>query len=241
MTKAVAPSRPGNRFTPDGKHIREVLSYSRRGHRLTPTQDAAWSAYSEKWVIPDEAMAAEDFAITEWFGREAPLIVEIGCGVGEATAMLAAARRGVDVLGFEVWRPGVAAALGLLAEHGVDNVRLSGIDATWALSHRIAPASLRELWTFFPDPWPKTKHHKRRLVSREFASLAASRLESGGVWRLATDWGEYAERMVALLDAEPMLTGGQVERWADRPVTKFERKGISAGRDIVDLAYRRTT
>ena len=237
---SVSRSRPGQRFTPDGKHIREVLSYSRRGYRFTPTQDAAWSAYSEKWVIPDEAMAAEEFSMRDWFGRDAPLIVEIGCGVGEATAALAAGRPAYDVLAFEVWRPGVAATLGLLGELGVDNVRLCGIDAAWALTHRIEPASLSELWTFFPDPWPKTKHHKRRLVSTEFVSLAASRLMPGGVWRLATDWGEYADRMVALLDAEPSLTGGRVERWAERPVTKFERKGIAAGREIVDLAYQRS-
>lgn len=240
MDKTVAPSRPGQRFTPDGKHIREVLSYSRRGYRFTPSQEAAWSAYSEKWVIPDDAMAADDFTMSDWFGREAPLIVEIGCGVGEATAALAALRPAYDVLAFEVWRPGVAATLGLLGEQRVDNVRLSSIDAAWAFEHRIAPSALSEIWTFFPDPWPKTKHHKRRLISGDFVALAASRLASGGVWRLATDWGEYAERMASLLDAEPSLTGGRVDRWTDRPVTKFERKGITAGREIVDLAYRRT-
>jgi tRNA (guanine-N7-)-methyltransferase len=133
----------------------------------------------------------------------------------------------------------VAATLGLLGEHEVSNVRLSGIDAAWALENRIAPSSLRELWTFFPDPWPKTKHHKRRLISAEFATLAASRLAIGGVWRLATDWAEYADRMVAVLDEERSLTGGRVQRWVDRPVTKFERKGIASGRQAVDLAYRR--
>lgn len=240
ISEGVSRGRPGQRYTPDGKHIREVLSYSRRGYRFTPSQDAAWSAYAEKWVIPDDAMASGDFNRADWFGRQAPLIVEIGCGVGEATAALAATRPAYDVLAFEVWRPGVAATLGLLEEQEVGNVRLSSIDAAWALTHRIEPASLSELWTFFPDPWPKTKHHKRRLISAEFVSLAAARLVSGGVWRLATDWGEYAERMLALLDAEPTLTGGRVERWADRPVTKFERKGIAAGREIVDLAYRRS-
>lgn len=235
----VSQSRPGQRFTPDGKHLREVLSYSRRGYRFTPTQDAAWRAYAAKWVIPDEGMAAEGFALSEWFGREAPLIVEIGSGVGEATATLAAARPAYDVLAFEVWRPGIAATLALLAEQSAVNVRLSSIDAAWALERRIAPASLQELWTFFPDPWPKTKHHKRRLVSPPFARLAVSRLAPGGVWRLATDWPHYAEQMQAVLDAEPRLTGGRVPRWADRPITKFERKGIAAGREIVDLAYHR--
>ena len=232
-------SRPGQRFTPDGKHVREVLSYSRRGYRFTPTQEAAWVAYAERWVIPDEAMAAEDFNVSQWFGREAPLIVEIGSGVGEATAALAAERAAYDVLAFEVWRPGIAATLALLAEQSVENVRLSSIDASWALEKRIAPASLQELWTFFPDPWPKTKHHKRRLISADFAALAASRLAPGGVWRLATDWANYADQMDSVLGAEPRLSGGQVSRWADRPVTKFERKGVAAGREIANLTYRR--
>lgn len=235
----VSMSRPGQRFTPDGRHVREVLSYSRRGYRFTPTQEAAWSAYAKRWVIPDEAMAAEDFTLSEWFGREAPLIVEIGSGVGEATAVLAAQRPAYDVLAFEVWRPGIAATLALLAEQTTDNVRLSSIDASWALERRIAPASLQELWTFFPDPWPKTKHHKRRLISPAFVSLVVSRLAPGGVWRMATDWSDYAIQMAALMDAEARLTGGRVPRWADRPVTKFERKGVAAGREIVDLAYRR--
>lgn len=235
----VSISRPGQRFTPDGKHLREVLSYSRRGYRFTPTQEAAWSEYAERWVIPDEAMAADDFTLSEWFGREGSLIVEIGSGVGEATAVLAAERPAYDVLAFEVWRPGIAATLAILAERAVDNVRLSSIDASWALENRIAPASLQELWTFFPDPWPKTKHHKRRLISPAFASLAVSRLALGGVWRLATDWSNYADQMQTVLGAEPRLSGGSVHRWADRPVTKFERKGIAAGREIVDLTYRR--
>lgn len=233
------PARPGHRFTPDGKHVRAVLSYSRRGFRFTPSQQAAWTAYAEEWVIPDDAFAADDFAFEQWFGRAAPLIVEIGSGVGEATAALAAQRPQCNVLALEVWRPGIAATLGLLAEHDVSNVRLCGVDASWALEHQIPPGSLQELWTFFPDPWPKTKHHKRRLVSPEFASLAASRLAPGGNWRLATDWASYAEHMLLVLSREPKLAGGPVERWCDRPVTKFERKGIAAEREIVDLSYRR--
>ncbi len=98
-------------------------------------------------------------------------------------------------------------------------------------------AASQALWTFFPDPWPKTRHHKRRLVDASFVDLAASRLAPGATWRLATDWADYAEQMVRLLDAHPGLEGGVVERWTDRPVTRFERKGLEAGRDIVDLAY----
>jgi tRNA (guanine-N7-)-methyltransferase len=234
------PARPHLRFTEDGRRVREVLSYARRGSRFTPSQQESWDAYHEKWVIPDEAVDAPGFSLSDWFGREAPVIVEIGSGVGEATAVLAAQRPELDILAFEVWRPGVAHTLGLLADAHADNVRLISIDAAWALEHLFAPGSVEELWTFFPDPWPKKRHHKRRLVSSEFAALAASRLRPGGLWRLATDWEEYAGHMQATLGAHPDLDGGPTERWDDRPVTKFERKGIAAGRTIADLTYRRS-
>ena len=165
--------------------------------------------------------------------------MEIGPGVGEATGVLAAARPDHDVLALEVWRPGVAASLAEVAAAGADNVRFCSVDAAWVLDHLVAPGSLAGLWTFFPDPWPKKKHHKRRLVDAGFASLAASRLRPGAEWRLATDWEDYAQQMQAALDGEPGLTGGRVERWSERPVTKFERKGIEAGRPISDLAYVR--
>lgn len=219
--------------------MREVLSYSRRGSRFTPRQAEAWAAHQRDWVIPDEAVDRPDFAWSTWFGREAPMIVEIGSGVGEATAVLAAARPAYDVLALEVWWPGVADTLWRLAEAGASHVRLCGVDARWTLAHRIEPGSLHELWTFFPDPWPKTKHRKRRLVGADFAALAASRLAPGGVWRLATDRDGYAEQMRTVLDAEPGLEGGVVERWAERPVTRFERKGLDVGRTITDLSYRR--
>jgi tRNA (guanine-N7-)-methyltransferase len=103
----------------------------------------------------------------------------------------------------------------------------------------VVPDSLAALWTFFPDPWPKKRHHKRRLVNREFASLAASRLRPGAEWRLATDWADYAAQMQAALDAVPELEGGPVPRWDERPVTKFERKGRAVGRTITDLRYVR--
>jgi tRNA (guanine-N7-)-methyltransferase len=159
--------------------------------------------------------------------------------VGVATGVPAAARPAYDVLALEVWRPGVASALAHVAAAGATNVRFCSLDAVWALEHLVEPAGLAELWTFFPDPWPKSRHHKRRLVSARFAALVASRLAPGGRWRLATDWSDYAEQMVEVLDAEPGLAGGVTERWAERPVTKFERKGVAAGRSITDLCYER--
>ncbi|PVG84882.1 tRNA (guanine-N7)-methyltransferase [Nocardioides gansuensis] len=219
--------------------MREVLTYSRRGSRFTPRQAEAWETHHESWVIPDTAVDEPGFDLAEWFGREAPLVVEIGSGVGEATAVLAAARQEVNVLAFEVWRPGIADGLWRVAEAGADNVRFCSVDAVWSLEHLLGPGSITELWTFFPDPWHKKKHHKRRLVTRPNAELAASRLVEGGRWRLATDWADYAQQMVEVLDAVPSLEGGVVERWAERPVTRFERKGLAAGREITDLLYRR--
>ncbi len=239
MDDGVRPARPHHRMTDEGRRVREVLSYARRGSRFSAAQEASWSAHHESWVIPEDAVDDPDFDLATYFGRDAPLIVEIGSGVGEATASLAAARPECNVLAFEVWRPGVAETLERLELAGTTNVRLCEVDAVWSLEHLIAPASLAELWTFFPDPWHKVKHHKRRLVRPSFASLAASRLVPGGVWRLATDWSAYAEHMLEVLDAEPLLDGGVVERWADRPITKFERKGANAGRGSTDLAYRR--
>jgi tRNA (guanine-N7-)-methyltransferase len=238
--EGVRPARPHHRLTADGRRMREVLTYARRGSRFTPRQQEAWEAHHERWVIPDEAVDEQGFTWAAWFGREAPMIVEIGSGVGEATAALAPARASYDVLAFEVWRPGIADALWRVARTGASNVRFCAVDAVWSLEHLVEPGRLAELWTFFPDPWRKKKHHKRRLVSPAFAALAASRLAAGALWRLATDWDDYAEQMVEVLDAEPLLAGGVVPRWPERPVTKFERKGLAAGRSITDLSYART-
>ncbi|MDE0776273.1 MAG: tRNA (guanosine(46)-N7)-methyltransferase TrmB [Nocardioides sp.] len=234
-----APARPHQKVTEDGRRLREVLTYSRRGSRFTPRQARAWEAHHDAWVIPDEAVDAPGFAFAEVFAREAPLIVEIGSGVGEATAALAAARPECNILALEVWRPGVAETLHRLAEAGVGNVRLCSVDAVWTAEHLLPAGSLAELWTFFPDPWHKARHHKRRLVTPANATLLAGLLRPGGVWRLATDWAEYADVMLEVLDAEPTLSGGRVERWADRPVTRFERRGLAAGREPIDLRYVR--
>ncbi len=121
------------------------------------------------------------------------------------------------MLAFEVWRPGVAGALWRLEEAGVDNVRLISVDAVWSMRHLFEPGSIAELWTFFPDPWPKTRHHKRRLVQPAFVHDAATALSDAGVWRLATDWAEYADSMRAVLDDEPLLDGGVTDRWAGAP------------------------
>ena len=235
----VRPARPHTGRTPEGRRIREVVTYSRRGSRLGPRQEQAWAAHRDEWWIPDDAVDDPGFDLSRWFGRRAPLIVEIGSGVGEATVALAATRPGCDVLGIEVWHPGVADTFHRMERAGVANVRMISVDAVWSMRHLLAPESVSELWTFFPDPWRKQRHQRRRLVREDFAALAATRLVPGGWWRLATDWPAYGEQMAAVLDAEPLLSGGVVGRWPDRPMTRFERRGREAGRSVTDLAYQR--
>lgn len=239
VNEPVRPARPHHRLTNDGRRVREVLTYARRGSRLSARQQQAWDTWSERYWIPDETVDQPGFAFADQFADDQPLIIEIGCGIGEATAALAAQRPAYNVLGFEVWQPGVAECVGRFGDLGLDNVRVCSIDAVWCLEHLITDGQLAELWTFFPDPWHKKRHHKRRLVTPEFARLAAGRLAAGGTWRLATDWADYAEQAIEVLDAEPLLEGGVVERWADRPSTRFERRGLNEEREITDLAYRR--
>ncbi|QIK67568.1 tRNA (guanosine(46)-N7)-methyltransferase TrmB [Nocardioides sp. HDW12B] len=233
------PARPGAGVTEDGRPLQVVTSYARRGSRLNGPQQKAWDAAADRWVLPTDAVAHETWNQRRWFGREAPLVVEVGSGDGESVAALAATRPEQDVLAVEVWRPGVAGTLRRLLAADVPNVRLVMLDATWLLEHRLPPGSLAEVWTFFPDPWPKKRHHKRRLVGPRFAGVVASRLRAGGLWRLATDWPDYADHAEQTLATVPELVGGRTERWAERPVTRFERRGLDAGRPPVDLTYRR--
>ena len=239
MGERSRPARPHARFTDDGRRVREVVSYSRRGSRFSEREQAAWDRRADTWVIPDETVDDPGFDLSAWFGRSAPLVVEIGSGVGESLVALAGTRPSYDMLAFEVWRPGVAGALWRLEAAGVDNVRLLSVDAVWSMRHLFAPGSITELWTFFPDPWPKKRHHKRRLVQPDFVRDAATALVEGGAWRLATDWSEYADAMRAVLDQEPLLSGGVTERWEERPLTRFERRGLDEGRTVTDLTYRR--
>lgn len=237
--RPVSAARPDAGLTEDGRPLRVLTSYSRRGSRLTPKQQAAWERRADQWLIPTDAVAVPGFALAEHFGRTAPLIVEIGCGIGEATAALAAARPETNVLAFEVWRPGVAQTFRHLEEHGAHNVRLLSLDAVWSLEHLLGPGSIDELWTFFPDPWPKKRHHRRRLISAAFADLVGTRIRPGGRWRLATDWPDYAEQIATVLSGRAPFEGGTCSRWQERPVTRFERRGIAEGREIWDFSYRR--
>lgn len=228
---------------------RDVVSYVRRSARMNPSQQRAWDAYHDQWVLEvpagERATSVAAHAQVDWtaaFGREAPLIVEIGSGIGHAITAGAHANPESNLVAFEVFTPAVASTLGRLARHDVSTVRVVVADGAQALTTVFEPASITELWTFFPDPWHKARHHKRRLVSADFAEVVASRLVSGGVWRLATDWPGYAEAMREVLDAEPGLHNvhdGWAPRFASRPVTKYEQRGLDAGRTIYDLAYVR--
>lgn len=239
----VRPARPHTGFTEGGRRLAQVLTYTKRGNQLTDRQVEAWQTHSAAWWIPDEAADALEFEVDRWFGRSAPLVIEIGSGIGESTAALAARRPDHNVLAFEVWRPGVAQTFQRLEKAGVTNVRMMSIDAVWSMEHLFASDSVDEVWTFFPDPWPKHRHHQRRLVTPAFARVVASRLAPGALWRLATDWPAYAGQMAAVLAGEELLEDvhdGPAPRWDDRPVTRFERRGLRAGHPITDFTFRRS-
>ncbi len=213
---------------------------------MNPSQQKAWDGLREQWVLDLPAAervtsVAPGTAIDPGtvFGRPGPLLVEIGSGNGDVVAAVAQTRPEANLLAFEVFEPAVASTLSKLQRAGVTNVRLAVADGAQALP-ALPDGSVTELWTFFPDPWHKARHHKRRLVNPEFAATVADKLVPGGTWRLATDWAEYADHVREVLAGEPRLTGpGEVPRWEARPVTRYEARGLAAGRGIVDLAYHR--
>jgi tRNA (guanine-N7-)-methyltransferase len=213
---------------------RAVTSYVHHRARLTDGQRAAWDRW---WPTRGHEVADPDYDPPAWFGRAAPLILEIGSGMGESTAALAAAEPDVDHLAVEVFEPGIAALLMRAAE--LTNLVVLRGDAVALLSEKVPEASLTGIRIFFPDPWPKRRHHKRRLVQPEFVALAATRLRPGGTLHMATDWADYADQMRAVADAEPLLDGGETPRPPWRPVTKFEARARVEGRDVADLVYRR--
>jgi tRNA (guanine-N7-)-methyltransferase len=221
---------------------RPIRSYVLRAGRLTDGQQRALDDLYPRFGIT-EGDAALDWAAL--FGRAAPQVLEIGFGNGESTWRMAQAEPEKNIVALEVHPPGVGRLLHCLAEQGVDNVRVAMTDAVPFLQQRIETGSLDGLRIYFPDPWPKKRHHKRRLVQAEFAALAAQRLAPGGLLHLATDWQAYAEHMLEVLSAQPLLrncspTGGWCARPAWRPETKYERRGERLGQPSRDLLFERT-
>lgn len=234
----------------DHRVRREVVSFVRRSNRMRPNQRRAWDIYRDRFVLDVPRLEtstsihpAAQVDLAEVFGRDAELIVEIGPGAGESLIPMAEALPQCNVLAFEVYRPAIARMLGYLVRQNLDNVRIVEADAAAGLERLLPPRSTDAIWMFFPDPWPKPRHHKRRLLTPAFATLAASRMEPGAMWRLATDSADYASWMRDVLDNHACLVsehpGGWAPRWEARPITQFEQRALDAGRQIFDLAYRR--
>jgi tRNA (guanine-N7-)-methyltransferase len=226
------------------------VSFVRRSARMRPQQRRAWDHHHDRFVLPvpreETSTSIAPGAILDLeavYGREAPLIVEIGPGMGDSLIPMAQARPDADILAFEVYQPAIARMLAQLAANDVRNVRIVQADAVAGLRHLVPPAGVGELWMFFPDPWHKARHRKRRLLTADFVDLVASRMRAGGIWRLATDWQDYAGQMREVIDRHPAFAnehpGGWAPRWEARPLTRFERRGLDAGRQVFDLAYRR--
>lgn len=252
------PPTPGSQAW-HGTYRAQPVSFVRRGSRLQGRRQKAWEDHADSYVI-DVPRHVADTSVHPAFtldaesvyGRKAPLIVEIGSGLGEAVVHAAAENPDTDFLAVEVYLPGLAQTLLKVASRGLTNVRVVQANAPEVLATMIPPASLAEVWVFFPDPWHKAKHEKRRLVTPAFAAQVAAALQPGGIWRLATDWEHYALQMREVADASPSFInlypdGGAEEtagagwapRFAGRILTSFENKAHQAGRTIHDLAYRK--
>jgi tRNA (guanine-N7-)-methyltransferase len=221
---------------------RAIRSFVVRAGRMTTAQERAWR---ELWPRFGIETGSEPLDLVTLFGREVPRILEIGFGNGESLVTLAQAHPDRDYLGVEVHRPGVGHLMLRAEELSLTNLRAICRDAVEVLQQCIVPGTLDEVLLYFPDPWPKKRHHKRRIVQPAFVALVASRLRPGGVLRMATDWQPYAEHMLEVAAGCDALrnvaaTGDYVPRPDSRPVTRFERRGQRLGHGVWDLAFSRT-
>ncbi|HKK23658.1 MAG TPA: tRNA (guanosine(46)-N7)-methyltransferase TrmB [Pseudohaliea sp.] len=228
-------------MTETPREQRPIRSFVLRHGRMTTAQRRAYAAGWERFGVD---FTGRPLAFDALFGRPGPRVLEIGFGMGHSLAEMAAAAPDRNFLGIEVHRPGVGKLLHLVQEQGLTNVRVLCHDAVEVLGDGIAPGSLDTLQIFFPDPWHKKRHHKRRLIQPAFVALAASRLRPGGLLHLATDWENYAEQMLEVLSACPALEntvagGGYAPRPGSRPLTKFEQRGERLGHGVRDLVFQR--
>jgi tRNA (guanine-N7-)-methyltransferase len=218
---------------------RRIRSFVTRAGRLSTAQAKAIDTLGPQFCIP---YVKEPFNFDQAFGRAAPMILEIGFGMGDTTAKIAAGMPERNFIGVEVHTPGVGSLLKLIGEQGLTNLRLIQHDAVEVITNMLAPESLAGVHVFFPDPWHKARHNKRRLIQGPFVSLLASRIAPGGYLHCATDWQEYAEQMLEVLGAEPTLENtadGYAQRPDYRPVTKFENRGLRLGHGVWDLVFRK--
>jgi len=225
----------------DTEHPRSIRSFVTRAGRITEAQERALEVLWPKYGVE---FSTEPLSFAALFARQAPRTVEIGFGNGENLAEMASAHPERDYLGIEVHRPGVGRLLLGLEERQLTNVRVACHDAVEVLTRQIPMHSLDEVVILFPDPWPKKRHHKRRLVQSTFVELVIDRMQTGGILRMATDWAPYAQEMLATLQANPRLQnlspdGTYIPRPPDRIVTRFERRGERLGHEVWDLAFRR--
>ncbi len=218
---------------------RSIRSYVLRQGRVSNAQQRAYDTLLPRYGIP---FAPHAIDLDQAFGRSAPKILEIGFGMGETTADIAANHPENDYLGIEVHTPGVGGLLKRIAERGLGNVRIIQHDAVEVLTHMITPSIFDGAHIFFPDPWPKKRHHKRRLIQPAFIALLAERMKPGAYVHVATDWQEYAEQVLAVLTAEPQLintANGYAPRPDYRPQTKFESRGLKLGHGVWDIVFRK--
>ncbi|TXI70811.1 MAG: tRNA (guanosine(46)-N7)-methyltransferase TrmB [Limnohabitans sp.] len=227
----------------DAPFMRTIKSYVLRAGRMGTGQMRAFERYGPKFLIP---YRPERLDVQAAFGRSAPLILEIGFGMGDATARIAQVRPDDNFLCCEVHEPGVGALLKRCGEENIGNIRIVQHDAVEVMDHMLGEDSLDGVHIFFPDPWHKSRHHKRRLIQSPFVARLARHIQPGGYLHLATDWQPYAEQMLEVLSAEPLLVntagselGGYAIKPDYRPLTKFENRGLKLGHGVWDLVFRR--
>jgi tRNA (guanine-N7-)-methyltransferase len=228
----------------DAPYLRVIKSYVLRAGRMGPGQERAYEQFGPRFLLNYNAGQPLDSAAA--FGRTAPLILEIGFGMGGATAHIAQVRPGDNFLCCEVHEPGVGALLKLCGEQDIGNIRIFRHDAVEVLDHMLPEQSLDGVHIFFPDPWHKSRHHKRRLIQGPFVNRLARHLKPGGYLHLATDWEPYAQQMLEVLSAEALLANtasaggdGYAPKPDYRPLTKFENRGLKLGHGVWDLVFRR--
>jgi len=217
-----------------------IRSYVLRQGRFSRGQQRAYAELLPRFGVE---YTRNPLDLRALFGREAPVIAEIGSGMGETTARIAAENPANDYLAMEVHAPGVGSLLRQVEERGLTNVRIVAHDAVEVLRDMVPAAALAGVHVFFPDPWPKKRHHKRRLIQPDFVALARDRLAAGGYLHVATDWEEYAQHVLAVLSATPGLANSAPEfapRPATRPETKFERRGLDLGHGVWDIHFTRS-